>query len=312
MTSIIHDFNGKIIKNNGDNLFFYFPKTYDHKNNSAFHDALECALTMIDSHVGLNNKLIEENLPTINFRISMDYGEVEIAISTKSNDVDLFGSIVNECAKTNNTISHTGFVIGNRLYDIIKETFFTKYYTFDELKEKSNEKVNTCDRIFLITRNMENNDIYASTNFYHKEKQVQNIKAADNSNYNILLIDDDEDVLYTFEALLKREGYNVKSFSKPIDGFKQFIENNPSLYDLIILDIRMPDINGIKLYYQLKAINPYINILFITALDIVQELVDALPGIKINDIIRKPIASDRFLIKVRSMIKDYSYFKKYF
>jgi two-component system, OmpR family, response regulator ChvI len=51
-------------------------------------------------------------------------------------------------------------------------------------------------------------------------------------------------------------------------------------YNLVISDIRMPDMNGLELYNSLKAINRNVRIIFVTALDIAQELVSILPGLK--------------------------------
>ena len=53
-------------------------------------------------------------------------------------------------------------------------------------------------------------------------KQRQNAQNQSNSSYNILLIDDDEDVLFTFESIIRNEGYNVTSYSdsnKALDSF---------------------------------------------------------------------------------------------
>lgn len=117
-----------------------------------------------------------------------------------------------------------------------------------------------------------------------------------------MLIDDDDDILYTFNVLLNRVNYKVKIFSDSIDAFKHFTMKSPYFYDLIIMDIRMPRINGIQLYYKFKAINPYIKILLVSSLELVQELVDSMPEINMNDIVKKPIQAGDFILKVKSKI----------
>ncbi len=60
-------------------------------------------------------------LPPIQYRISADYGEVSIARSTLSQTQDLFGSAMNICAKINSKARPNGLVIGQNLFDIVKE-----------------------------------------------------------------------------------------------------------------------------------------------------------------------------------------------
>jgi len=68
------------------------------------------------------------------------------------------------------------------------------------------------------------------------------------------------------------------------------------------MDIRMPDLNGLQLYYRVKAVNPNIKILFISALDAAEELVTALPGIEQKYILRKPVDNEEFLNKVKTLL----------
>ena len=120
---------------------------------------------------------------------------------------------------------------------------------------------------------------------------------------NILLIDDEKDILYTFKQGLSSEGYNVKAFADPMEALTHFATVNPSHYDLAILDIRMPGLNGLQLYYRLKAINRNIKILFVSALDAVPELISILPDVKTtNDIIKKPVALDDFISAVKTVL----------
>jgi two-component system, OmpR family, response regulator ChvI len=72
---------------------------------------------------------------------------------------------------------------------------------------------------------------------------------------------------------------------------------------LTILDIRMPGLNGLQLYYRLKAVNRNIKILFVTALDAVPELTSILPDVNTtNDIIRKPVALGDFISAVKTVL----------
>ena len=120
MATIAHNFGAKIIKNAGDCLIFYFLDTPNAKNRLALIDSLECGITMMAAHAAINSRLYEEKLPSIDYRISSDYGEVQVAKSASSQSDDLFGSIVNVCAKINSKAKPNGMVIGNDLYSLVK------------------------------------------------------------------------------------------------------------------------------------------------------------------------------------------------
>ncbi|MFZ0895223.1 MAG: hypothetical protein WAZ77_12045 [Candidatus Nitrosopolaris sp.] len=77
--AIARGLGAKIIKNVGDCLIFCYPGTSNLSNKSAFNDVLECCVTMIDAHDTINEKLHEDELPSLSYRISADYGRVEVA-----------------------------------------------------------------------------------------------------------------------------------------------------------------------------------------------------------------------------------------
>jgi two-component system response regulator ChvI len=72
---------------------------------------------------------------------------------------------------------------------------------------------------------------------------------------------------------------------------------------IVILDIRMSDINGIQLYQILKILNPSIKAIFMSALDAVNELASLYSDIKPSDIIRKPVNKDKFIQTVNDKVK---------
>ena len=120
MAVIVKEFGGIVIKNIGDSLLYYFPNTSDGVNRSAFIDVLECSIAMIESHTIINQRMYEENLPSVDYRISIDYGNVMIATSSNSLNEDIFGSTVNLCAKMNSIAASNSIVIGGDLHQIIK------------------------------------------------------------------------------------------------------------------------------------------------------------------------------------------------
>jgi class 3 adenylate cyclase len=110
--TIARNFGAKIIKNAGDCLIYYFPNTSNITDNTdALKDVVECGITMISAHGIINAKLHEEKLPSLNYRISADYGTVELAKSKSSQSEDLFGSAMNLCAKINSKAPANGMVV---------------------------------------------------------------------------------------------------------------------------------------------------------------------------------------------------------
>src|ERR671917_287447 len=134
MAILAKNYGAKIVKSAGDALIFYFPDSSDTANELAFKDILECFTTMILARDIINAKLHSENLPSVSYRISADYGRVEVATSTSSKGEDLFGSTMNVCAKINSMAEPNGIVIGGDLYRIIKSFSFINGYGFRELR----------------------------------------------------------------------------------------------------------------------------------------------------------------------------------
>ena len=121
---------------------------------------------------------------------------------------------------------------------------------------------------------------------------------ASNQNPSIMIVDDEPDVLLTYESFLSNAAFNVSTFEEPYKALTDFT-SNPRLYDLIILDIRMENLNGLQLYQCMKAINPTSKILFASALDAAKELTSVLPDIQSQDIIKKPVDRENFIKTVK-------------
>ena len=121
---------------------------------------------------------------------------------------------------------------------------------------------------------------------------------------NILVVDDEPDTLFTYESFLSDEGYNVKTFSDPPEALKHFVQlpDPSSHYNLALLDIRMPKLNGLQLFHKMKALSPKIKIMFCSALDVAQEVASILPDIEHEHFIRKPVEREHFVNMINSAL----------
>lgn len=129
---IAEHFGGKIIKNAGDALIIYFPKTIDSSNHDAFKEVLTCCFAMKQARSHINSIMQLQQLPPVSYRISADYGLVEATKSKTSMNEDLFGSTMNLCTKMNAKASINGIIIGGDLYQIFKSHGLDRKFVFED------------------------------------------------------------------------------------------------------------------------------------------------------------------------------------
>ena len=119
---------------------------------------------------------------------------------------------------------------------------------------------------------------------------------------NILIVDDDKDFTRLYETFLKYDGYKVDIFTDPVDALSSFKKYT---YDLVLLDLKMPQMNGIKLSHKLLNIEPNLFYKFITAAskEFIENLKTNNPGIEEN-IIYKPLWLNEIRITIHSLLYD--------
>lgn len=320
IVAIARSFDAKIVKNVGDGFVFYFPKTNNSTDVVAFRDVIECGLTIMAARNIINAKLCKEKLPSVNFRISVDYGKVEVAKSITSPDNDLFGSPMNLCSKINAKAAVNELVMGDNLYQFLNSLSLNSanYYTFKQAAEYfwpgDNKYDSSSNNIGINTNNKGyqnnpykiftvevNNDSRENKDVILDQQDSQRQQEEPSKDNNIMIVDDEKDILITYRAILEKSGYNVKTFANPYEALLHFALGDPSHYKLIILDIRMPNLNGLQLYHRLKAISNDIKIVFLSALDVVKELVSVIPCASGNDIIiSKPVEKECLVNRIKS------------
>jgi DNA-binding response OmpR family regulator len=78
------------------------------------------------------------------------------------------------------------------------------------------------------------------------------------------VVDDEPDVIFTLKIVLEENGFKVDSFTDPLVALENF-RGEAGQYDMIILDIKMPNMNGYELYRQIKKIDDKAKVCFLTA-----------------------------------------------
>ena len=77
-----------------------------------------------------------------------------------------------------------------------------------------------------------------------------------------MIIDDDKDITNLFSIFLEYNGYVVDAYTNPIEAFNNFRKNS---HDLIVLDLKMPKMDGLTFYHKIKEIDGKVIICFTTA-----------------------------------------------
>ena len=198
-------------------------------------------------------------------------------------------------------------IIGDNFYRILKSfsNIINKYNFINNGEFKVTENIRYLSYIIKRKNILELNDMEISNKNSLSEKQpgfsLEKFHKK-NSNKRVILVDDEQDIIFTYKFFLEND-YDVISFTDPVFALN-YIRNISHFKDLlIILDIRMKNLNGFQLHQQIKAIDPTIKILFVTALDILNELSTIIPGISEEQIMRKPVNKNEFTNTVKKMLK---------
>ncbi len=122
-----------------------------------------------------------------------------------------------------------------------------------------------------------------------------------NSNYNILLVDDDEDIIEFLQYNLQQAGFNVRTCYNGLDALNEVEDFTPHL---IILDVMMPHMDGIELCERLREI-PKLNQSIITFLTARGEDYSQIAGFEAgaDDYITKPIKPKLLISRVNALLK---------
>ena len=120
------------------------------------------------------------------------------------------------------------------------------------------------------------------------------------SKKRILIVDDEPDITESFGIALEDSGFEVDKFNDPAIALASF---RPNLYNLLILDIKMPKMDGFELYDKIKNIDKSVKVFFISAFEIDHAAIrNKYPSLKIENFIPKPILIPELIKKVNEQI----------
>jgi two-component system response regulator AtoC len=122
----------------------------------------------------------------------------------------------------------------------------------------------------------------------------------------ILVIDDDSSICETLELYLTEEGYHVQTALTGTDGLNRFVEISP---DVVILDIRLPDIDGFTVLEDLREENENVKVIMITAHHDMESTIEAMKS-GAFDYIHKPVDVDELDIAIKKAINTINMEKK--
>ncbi len=119
----------------------------------------------------------------------------------------------------------------------------------------------------------------------------------------ILIVDDEPDLTFGCSMTLRDEGFEVDTFNDPSIALSNF---KPNYYDLAILDIKMPKLDGFSLYHEIKKIDNKIKICFLTASESYYEQYRKDEFIKLDKdlFIQKPTENKELIKRITKILND--------
>jgi CheY-like chemotaxis protein len=136
-----------------------------------------------------------------------------------------------------------------------------------------------------------------------QQDQLEQVEKKSLKTKRIMLVEDEDDIILLFKMILESDvGLKVDSFTDPFSALNNF---KLGLYDLILIDIALPKMNGFELYKKIRKLDNKVKICFLTAGEMYYEEVrkQVFPELEANCFIRKPITNEDLIQKVKDILK---------
>ena len=189
------------------------------------------------------------------------------------------------------TVKNNGTLVLSFLSEVLSENLFKNHKIQDDNYNVDSRANNIKKNEPKKTRmNSNNNDVLANTSF--------------NCQNRIMIVDDEQDIARLFAVSLERNGFIVDVFNDPLSALSNY---KAGLYDLLLLDIRLPNMDGFELYQKIKDIDDKAKVCFITAYEeSLNDVKKLFPNLEeVDCFVRKPIEMHNLVKIVKSKL-DYN------
>lgn len=115
----------------------------------------------------------------------------------------------------------------------------------------------------------------------------------------IVLVDDDEGICDSLAKILTKKGYYVDPF---VSGFKALKSMEKASYDILITDLKMPEMNGIELLREARIINPELGVIIMTGFGEISSYLEAI-DLGAAEYLNKPIKSRELELIIKKLTK---------
>lgn len=113
------------------------------------------------------------------------------------------------------------------------------------------------------------------------------------------MVDDDSNITFTFKLMLEKQGFQVEAYNDPTKAASDFKEG---VYDVALIDIRMPQMNGFDLYGEIRKKDTKVRVCFITAFEISKDESGHPSADGLVDFIRKPVDMKELADRIRNLM----------
>ncbi|MDQ3727471.1 MAG: response regulator [Thermoproteota archaeon] len=138
----------------------------------------------------------------------------------------------------------------------------------------------------------------------HKELDGKGDNKDDKPLANLLVVDDDSDIAYVLKQGLLKNRFLVSAFTNPEEALQNF-QSNAESYGLMLSDIRMPEMSGIRLARKVKEINPKVKVVLMTTFEIKDnEFSKVFPSTQVDGFVQKPFHMKDLTNKILDIVGE--------